>query len=169
MEAQAKVPCYRTESNDYKGEYHKRIDIGVKDSKGRVVGFVVSIREYNQVPTDITGYTAFYQKDYHLYTKDSPEWTPDMPVSHYFKHDPTSEYSFVGTTLHDVVPGHYYSVSAISARNGIAYGSASMDVVGTDLNDVMTKINLKIKKATKLALKKWNPSLLMVCEYYGVA
>jgi hypothetical protein len=159
METQTKVPCYRTGLTPYQGEYQKRIDIGVKDSKGREVGFVVSIREFDQIPTDTTGFTTFYIKDYHIYTKDSPEWTPDMPVSHYFKHDPTSKYEFEGTTLHDAVPGHYYDAYAISARNGIEYGSANMSVVGTDFNAVMAELNLKIKKATKLALKKWNKQI----------
>ena len=58
-------------------------------------------------------------------------------------------------SLIEMAIGHYVRLSAISSRNGTRYGSAAMDVTGTDVVEIRKELDIKIARATKVVIKKW--------------
>jgi hypothetical protein len=103
------------------------VDFLMKDNKGRAVGMYLNVRKYYfvEVPGAVKSPNGFY------YEADGKQ------------------------SLWERVPGYNYEYMAISSRDGAAYGSARIYEEGTDKNETLMKMEEKISRAYRAALKKW--------------
>ena len=120
-----KQPC-RTDYSSRKYATTTILTIGVKDAKGREVGFQISKCEYDVIAVE----GELRKTEYGWYSEASGRaWEAE--------------------------PGHYYEWSAISSRDGKRYGSARMVVSGMNDVETQSELYRRINRASKVAWKKW--------------